>query len=203
MIRRLNPLIMLKVFHKKLTELYKDPNTLDHSQLTSLLSSIHLPSLSSSHQDTLDKPITEFEIQVIKSLKSHKRPGIDGLSATYYKRFASLLSPLMVEAFNSLLKERNFCTESLTASISMIPKPNTDDTSWSNYRPISILNIDIKILAKILSSRLNPIIGTLIHRDQTGFIPSRQAGDNIHRATLLAHAARSRHIPACFLSLDI
>lgn len=47
----------------------------------------------------------------------------------------------MVEAFNSLLKERNFHTESFTASISMIPKPNTDDTSWSNY-------IDIKILAK-------------------------------------------------------
>lgn len=109
----------------------------------------------------------------------------------------------MVDASNLLLNDQYFRTESLTASISMIPKPNTDDTSWANYRPISILNIDIKILAKILSSRLNPIIGSLIHKDQTGFIPSRQAGDNIRWATILAHIARSRRIPTCFLSLDI
>lgn len=87
----------------------------------------------------------------------------------------------MVNAFNSLLfKGHCFHTESLTASISMIPKPNTDDTSWSNYRQISILNIDIKILVRILSSRLNPIICSLVHKDQTGFIPCRQAGDYMY-----------------------
>lgn len=109
----------------------------------------------------------------------------------------------MVEAFNSLLKGNSFRPEFLTASISMIPKPNTGDTAWSNYRPISKLNLDIKILAKILSTQLNPIIGTLIHKDQTGFIAFRQAVDNIRRATLLAHTARSCRIPTCFLSLNI
>lgn len=109
----------------------------------------------------------------------------------------------MTNAFNSLLEGQSCCAESLLASISMIPKPQTDNTAWSNYRPISILNMDIKILAKILSNRLNPIIGTLIHEDQTGFIPNRQTSDNIRRATLLTHIARTRKIPACFLSIDI
>lgn len=43
----------------------------------------------------------------------------------------------------------------------------------------------------------------MIHRDQVGFIPIRQAGDNIRCATVLSHAAKTRKIPSCFLSLDI
>ena len=72
----------------------------------------------------------------------------------------------MVEAFNDLLKQKAFRQESLLAIICMIPKPHSDDTPSTNYRPISMLNTDIKILAKILANRLNKIIGTLIHRDQ-------------------------------------
>lgn len=89
------------------------------------------------------------------------------------------------------------------ATICMMPKPNSDSTSFLNYRPNSLLNLDIKILAKIITIRLNKIIGNLIHRDQVGFIPNRQAGDNIRRAVLLAHIAKTRRIPSCFLSLYI
>lgn len=109
----------------------------------------------------------------------------------------------MVEAFNSILKERSFHMQSLLASISMIPKPNSDDTSWSNYRPISILKLDVKLLAKVLLIRLNLIIGTLIHKDQPGFIPAHQAGNNIRRTALLAHTTHTCCIRTCFLSLDI
>lgn len=199
-----NPQKIINEFRRKLKDLYQNTQTFDSTKLDALLSSILLPTLSVTQQETLDKQITNMEvISAIKSLKLHKRPGPDGYSATFYKHFTTLLAPLMTNAFNSLLEGCAFNAESLLASISMIPKPHADDTSWSNYRPISILNIDIKILAKILSNRLNPIIGTLIHKDQTGFIPFRQAGDNIRRATLLAHIARSRKIPACFLSIDI
>lgn len=58
------------------------------------------------------------------------------------------------------------------------------------------------ILYKILSSRLNPIIGSLIHKDQVVFIPLRQAGDNVRRA-VLTHLARTHRIPTCLLSIDI
>lgn len=102
-----------------------------------------------------------------------------------------------------LLLGHSVHTESLTVSTYMIPKPNTDDTTWSNYRLISMPNLDIKLLAKVLASHVNLFIGTLIHKDQTGFIPSHQAGDNIKRATLLAYTTCTRHIPSCFISLDI
>lgn len=185
-----NPLKILKEFHRQLSNLYKNPDTFDQSCMNTLFSTIHLPSLSSSHREALDRPITAEEIKsAIKSLKPCKCPGPDGFSVTYYKCFAALLIPFLIEAFNSLLKGHSLHAESLIAAISMIPKPNTNDITWSNYIPLSMLNLDIKLLAKNLSTRFNPIIGTLVHKHQTLFIPSRQAGDNICRATLLAHAA--------------
>lgn len=85
----------------------------------------------------------------------------------------------------------------------MIPKLLTDDTLCTNYLPISLLILDIKILAKIFAKRLNNVIGKLIHKDQVGFMPTRQAGDNVRRAVLLAQIAKTHLIPACFLSLDM
>lgn len=111
--------------------------------------------------------------------------------------------PILAEAFNVLLEGKSFRQESLTAIVCMIPKPITDETSCTNYRPISLLNLDIKILAKILAKRLNGIIGNLIHRDQVGFMLTCQASDNVRWPVLLAHIAKAPHITSCFLSLDI
>lgn len=87
--------------------------------------------------------------------------------------------PLLLGAFNSLLQGHSFQSDSLTAIVSILPKPHSDDTSWTNYRSISRLNVDIKILAKLLSSHINLVIGALFYSDQVGFIPSRQAGDSV------------------------
>lgn len=85
---------------------------------------------------------------------------------------------MLTEAFNSILKKQSFRTETLPA-ISMISKTQTDDTACTNFRPIALLNLDIKLLAKIMALRLNSSIGSLISNDQVGFIPLHQATDNI------------------------
>lgn len=84
-----------------------------------------------------------------------------------------------------------------------IPKPQMDLQKWSNIRPISLLNVNLKILTKILASRLNTQLASLIHCDQTGFVPCRQVGDNIRKVIHLQHLVICRNQEMFFLSLDI
>lgn len=106
----------------------------------------------------------------IKQMKVDKSPELDVLSLQYYKRFLDILSSKMLLTFKTLANPLMSPGRMLEAHIAVIPKDGKDPTQVSNYRPISLLNVDIKLYAKMLASRLLPLIPNLISPDQVGFI---------------------------------
>ncbi|XP_053575276.1 stimulated by retinoic acid gene 6 protein-like [Bombina bombina] len=136
-------------------------------QIREFLDSLNLPSLSTEQQESLTNPFTQLEVkQVIQRLKSLKAPGPDGFPAQFYKSYSQELVPLLLRFFNTARQGGSFKREFLEAEIIMIPKPNKDPSLCPNYRPISLINVDIKIYSKLIANRICKLLPTLVNPDQ-------------------------------------
>ena len=88
------------------------------------------------------------------------------------------------------------------ATISLLPKPGKDHSQMTNFRPISMLNNDYKLFAKILAMRMETAISSLIHLDQVVFIKGRLASNNMRILFPVMAAARTLQHPAIAIPLD-
>lgn len=95
---------------------------------------------------------------MVKDLPNGKSHSPDGYTNAYYKKYSEVLSNPMCAYFTALASGTVMPPEALMAHITVLPKEGKDHTLPGNYRPISLLNTDIKILAKILVNRLKPIL---------------------------------------------
>ena len=141
-------------------------------EMDRFLEKFNIPRLNQEEIEIMNNPVTSTEIEVvITNPPKNKSPGPDG---EFYQIFREELMPILLKLFQKTAEEGTLLISFCKATITLIPKPDKDNTEKQNYRPISLMDIDAKILNKIFANRIQ-YIKKLIHHDQVpGFIPGMQ-----------------------------
>ena len=109
-----------------------------------------LPRLNQEEIENINGTITSTEIEtVLKNLPTNRSPGPDDFTDEFSQPLREELTPILFKLFQKTEEEGTLPKSFFEATITLIPKPDKDTTEKENYRPISLKNIDAKILNKI------------------------------------------------------
>lgn len=158
--------------------------------------------MSEEDREDLDGVVTEKELEVaLWSLADNKTPGIDGLPKEFYITFWNALKKDLLKVYKEIYKEGALGETMRKGVISLIFKKG-DREEIKNWRPITLLTCDYKILSKMLTNRLSKVMSKIINSDQTCSVKGRASFMNLLLIRDTIHWATDRGLQLGILSLD-
>ena len=162
-----------------------------------------LPQIDPSDNVLLEKKIDKNEIlHALKEMKPNKSPGSDGLTNAFYLKFFHLFGDVLCEIINLAYENGELSKTQKLSYITLICKDETRADEMKCYRPISLLNIDYKIISKIITIRLGNILPKIIGIDQTCSVKGRSIFDNLHLIRNVMDYIDQKNLGASFICLD-
>ena len=153
---------------------------------------VHATKICPADAVAIGSPVvsTKEVLAAIKASKPGKAPGPDGLPTELWRKVRTLLAPLLASVFTAIGRTGTLPDGFLLGELNPFHKKG-DPTNHANYRPITLLDTDYRILARVLASRLAPILAKVMGAEQSAFLPGRLIGDNIMFMQILPHLLRS------------
>ena len=170
----------------------------------SFLANVNTPVLSPLQLELCDKLLTIDELfDSLSSMHSGKSPGNDGLSVEFYKKFWDVLKiPLYKSVIYSKIHGA-LSTSQRQAIIKLLEKKEKDKRFIQNWRPISLLNVDTKIITKAFANRLKMVLPDLISYDQTAYVNGRFIGESCRLISDILEITKNFDIGGYILTADI
>ena len=167
------------------------------------LENTNLPQIDEDSKSVCETLISIDELlKGVKAMKSNKSPGSDGLPSEFYQFFWTDLKYLLLDSLNYGLESGKLSMDQRRGIITLFPKKDKDRLYLKNWRPISLLNLDYKILTKILANRVIKALPDLIDADQTGYIKGRYIGCNIRTIEDIIIYTRNNTVSGILLLID-
>ena len=191
----------IRRFYSNLFKLQKNQTK---EKCDEFLDTLDLPRISNDANEILKKSLTINELkEVLKTSVKGKSPGNDGLGFEFYVVFWENISEQLFESFNDGLRNGILSTSQRQAVIKLLEKKGKDKRFISNWRPISLINFDTKILAKCLAKRMKEVLPKIIKNDQTAYVANRFIGESVRLISDVLNITKTLNIDGYLMTVDI
>ena len=162
----------------------------------------NVPRLSENERTACEGQITMQECkEALDKMARNKAAGISGFTAEFFAFFWKDVGNMMVDYFNHAKEEGKLFISHRRGILTLIPKKG-NQMQLKNKRPICLLDVVYKIIAKVIASRLGNVIDKLVHSNQTGFIKGRYIGENIRLISDVIEYCQMDNIEGVLLAID-
>ena len=192
-----------KLFYQKLYTTTRLEPSVERKIPEFLDRDIDIPKVSEDMKADLNIDISEHELcNAIKTTANGKAPGLDGLPIEFYKVFWVDIKEYFINSINHSYEQGQLSISQKQGIISLIPKKDKNPLHLKNWRPLTLLNADYKIMAKTIANRIKTCIHGIINTNQTGFLKNRFIGENIIKALSIIEYAEEENLPALIMFVD-
>ena len=130
---------------------------------------MNIPQLSEEQKQSCEGGITAEECsEILETFQNDKSPGNDGIPIEFYKKCWNLICEPFINCVNESFKKEEMSNSQRQAVITLIEKTGKDRTCIENWRPTSLVNVDAKIISKVIATRIKNILPHIIHCNQSG-----------------------------------
>jgi len=174
------------------------------SDCIAFLNSLAIPKISDQHKVDCDRALTVEDLKnSLSSMSGGKSPGNDGLTVEFYKFFWPDIQNIFYDSVCYSRQVGELSSSQKQAIIKLLEKRDKDKRFIENWRPISLLNVDTKIVSKSLASRFLPVLPSIISSDQTAYVKGRYIGESIRLISDILDICNKLNIPGYMLTVDL
>ena len=163
-----------------------------------------MPTISDEDCAKCENEITEDNLLLaLKSMPNNKTPGNDGLSKEFYEAFWVDIKDVFINSLKQAKLVGNLSISQRQAVIKLLEKKDRDKRFVKNRRPISLLNVDIKILSKAFAAKLKPILPSIISSNQTAYVEKRCISESGRLISDIIEVCGKENIPGYLVTMDL
>ena len=159
--------------------------------------------LTEEQKEEMERPITKQELtNAILDMENNKSPGPDGISGEFYKTFLPLLQDDLLMIINNVyVNQRDQPQSQKLGYIKLVYKRGIK-YFIINWRGITLLCIDHKIMTKVMATRLRKVLPSIVKEDQTCSVPDRSIFQNVYLIRDVIEHAKYKNQPTYIISYD-
>ena len=197
-----DPLIIISEQKRFYQELYTSGHG-DHDVVKNFLTVLDIPKLTEEQKHMCEGKILHKECELmLETFQNNKVPGNDGIPVEFYKKFRTLLSEPFVKCANECFENMEMSNSQKQAVITLIEKKGKDRTLLENWRPISLVNVDAKLMSKVVANRIKKVLPCIIHYNQTGYVQDRYIGETVRFIFDIMEFTVNENVPGMLIFID-